>query len=97
MQNILNNTTWKWIKNRLALYDLNFNKISAIYKVHRTCFTGLKNKPCPKFESILAKHLRIEPWVLWPDRYDAAHNPSRVSSRYQGHKYFSMEKINDGK
>jgi len=88
MQNPLNNTTWRWIKHNLSLQGLNFNKLAVLYNVHRTCFTGLKNKPSPRFERIIADILQVEPWLLWPDRYDSAHNPNRVSSRYQGHKFF---------
>lgn len=88
---------WKWIKHRLSVQGLNFNKLATLYNVKRTCFTNLKNQPCPKYEKILAKILEVDPWDIWPDRYDAAHNPNRVSSRYQGHKKFSMENIDNGK
>lgn len=88
MNKTQNDKVWAWIKHRLEIQGLNFNKLAARYDVHRTCFTGLKTKPCPKFEAILASHLGLFAWDLWPDRYDEAHNPNRVSSRYQGHKAF---------
>jgi len=83
-----NNTVWKWIKHRLDLQGLSFNKLASTQNVDRTCFTGLKNKPIPKYERIIADYLGVDPWDLWPDRYDEAHNPNRISSRYQGHKTF---------
>jgi Ner family transcriptional regulator len=83
-----NDKNWNWIKHRLCLQGLNFNKLAALYNIHRTCFTGLKNKPSPKYERIIANFLEVEPWEIWPDRYDAAHNPNRISSRYQEHKSF---------
>ena len=95
MQNSPN--IWKWIKHRLSVQGLNFNKLATLYKVNRTCFTNLKNQPCPKYERITANLLEVEPWDIWPGRYDAEHNPNRVSSRYQGHKKFSTGNMRDGK
>jgi lambda repressor-like predicted transcriptional regulator len=83
-----NDTIWQWIKHLLSLQGLNFNKLAAIHKVHITCFTGVRNKPIPKYERIIADYINAAPWELWPERYDASHNPNRVSSRYQGHKAF---------
>jgi Ner family transcriptional regulator len=83
-----NDATWAWIKHRLALQGLNFYKLASINNVHFTCFTGVKNKFCPKYERLIADYLGVEPWELWPDRYDEAHNPNRTSSRYPGHKFF---------
>lgn len=84
--------TWAWIKYRLALQGLSLNKLAFIHKVDRTCFTGVKRKPMPKFERILANSINRDPWELWPSRYDEAHNPNRISSRYQGHKTFEIKK-----
>ena len=88
MQHSIGDTTWKWIKYRLDVLGLSFNKLASIYNVDRTCFTGLKRKPIPKYERIIADYLGVNPWDLWPSRYDQAHNPNRISSRYQGHKSF---------
>jgi Ner family transcriptional regulator len=88
MQKKSTDTPWKWIKHRLDLQGFNFNKLASIHKVDRSCFTGVKNKPIPKYERIIADYLGVDPWELWPDRYDEAHNPARVSSRYPGHKSF---------
>lgn len=88
---------WKWIKYCLYVQGLNFNKLATLYNVNRTCFTNLKNQPCPKYERIIANLLEVDPWDIWPDRYDVAHNPNRVSSRYQGHKKFSTGNMPGGK
>ena len=82
------NDTWMWIKYRLELKGLTFGKIGAIHGIHRSCFTKVKAIPIPKNERILADYIGVEPWDLWPDRYDAAGNPNRISPRYQGHKHF---------
>jgi lambda repressor-like predicted transcriptional regulator len=91
------NNSWKWLKHRLDLQGLTFNELARIHNVDRTCFTGVKNKPIPKYERILADYAGCEPWTIWPDRYDATHNPNRISSRYQGHKSLleqSSKKVN---
>lgn len=97
MQNLSNDKKWRWILHRLHTQGLNFNKLSTLYNCNRSNFSHLKNRPCPKYEKILANILEIDPWDIWPDRYDSVHNPARVSSRYQGHKNFSMGNINNGK
>lgn len=87
MQN-KSNVDWAWIKYHLELRGLTFGKIAAKHGVDKTCFTKLKTVPMPKNERILADYLDLEPWDLWPDRYDSAHNPNRTSPRYPGHKHF---------
>jgi Ner family transcriptional regulator len=32
-------------------------------------------RPWPKVEALVAKHLKREPWDIWPSRYDAQHQP----------------------
>ncbi|MGA2527057.1 MAG: helix-turn-helix domain-containing protein [Smithellaceae bacterium] len=88
MQKKSYDTTWKWIKHRLDLQELNFSKLASIHDIDRTCFTGVKKVPIPKYEYLIADYINTDPWLLWPDRYDAAHNLNHVSSRYQGHKSF---------
>ena len=80
------NNIWEWIRHRLYIQGFTFNELARIHKVDRTCFTGVKNKPIPKYERLLADYVGCDPWLLWPSRYDDAHNPNRISSRYPGHK-----------
>lgn len=84
------NEKWAWIKHFLELRGLTFRKIAAKHGVDKSCFTKVKTVPMPKNERILADIVGngVEPWDLWPDRYDELHNPCRISSRYQGHKHF---------
>lgn len=35
-------------------------------------------RPWPAVEKIIADFLGTEPWELWPERYDARHEPLRV-------------------
>jgi len=80
--------TWIWLKHRLELRGLTFGKIARAHKVAKSCFTKAKTHMLPKAERILANYVGLEPWDLWPERYDAAHNPNRISTRYRGHKHF---------
>jgi len=79
---------WEWVKYRLALSGYTFGKLAKIHGVKKTNFTNVKRVHSPKYERIIADYLNVDPWDLWPDRYDEAHNPNRISSRYQGHKTF---------
>jgi len=80
--------TWIWIKQRLALMDYSFSKLARLQGVKKQNIAIVKHFPYPKYEHLIAESIGLNPWELWPDRYDAAHNPNRISSRYQGHKHF---------
>jgi lambda repressor-like predicted transcriptional regulator len=88
---------WKWIKHRLAVKGFTFSELARIHGVDKSCFTGVKRLTLPKYERIIADYIGVDPWDLWPDRYDAAHNPNRISSRYQGHKHFLNNTQNEVK
>lgn len=79
---------WLWIKHRLNINNSSFSKLAVLSGVKKTNFLRVKHLPSPKYEAIIAKNLGLNAWDLWSDRYDAAHNPNRISSRYQGHKSF---------
>jgi len=81
-------TTWIWIKHQLALQGSSFANIASIYAVSETTFAKVKHFPYPKSERRIAESIGLQPHDLWPWRYDAAGNPNRISSRYQGHKVF---------
>jgi Ner family transcriptional regulator len=80
--------SWEWIKYRLSLNGFTFGKLAILHNVKKQNFTNVKKAPSPKYERIIANHIGLQPWDLWPQRYDPANNPNRVSSRYQGHKAF---------
>jgi len=86
---------WIWLKHLLELRGLTFGKIGRKHGIHKSCFTKVKTVPMPKNERILADYVGVDPWDIWPDRYDAAHNPNRISPRYQGHKHFLDYKQNN--
>jgi len=68
---------WIWIKHRLALLDLSFIKLARIHGVKKQNIAIVKHSPYPKYERVLANSLGIDPWELWPDRYDTTHKPNR--------------------
>ena len=71
MQIKSNDEIWKWVKYAIRIRGLTFNKIGDLHGVHRTCFTGLKTRHCPKYELFLAKILETSPSEIWPDRYNS--------------------------
>jgi lambda repressor-like predicted transcriptional regulator len=75
MQFKSNDKVWKWVKYSIRIQGLTFNKIGDLYGVHRTCFTGLKTRHCPKYELLLVKILKVDPLSLWPDRYPSFVSP----------------------
>jgi lambda repressor-like predicted transcriptional regulator len=83
--------SWEWLKHHLYIQGLTFSKLARIHNVDRSCFTAVKRRCIPKYEALLARYLDLDPWIIWPDRYDANNNPSRVSSRYQGHRYLDHD------
>ncbi len=38
-------------------------------------FQSVLKRQWPRVEAIIAKHLRRQPWSIWPSRYDAQHKP----------------------
>ena len=79
---------WIWIKQRLAQSDSSFAKLTKLHGVKKQNIAIVKHSPYPKYERLIAESIGLDPWDLWPQRYDAAHNPNRISSRYPGHKHF---------
>jgi Ner family transcriptional regulator len=73
--------TWIWIKHRLELKDFTFGKLAKIYGVTKACFTGVKHRPFPKYERIIADLVGVEPWELWPERYDSSRNSNRKKGK----------------
>lgn len=80
--------TWNWIKNRLADLDSSLATIARLHGLKKQTLAQVKHRPYPKCERLIAASVGLEPWDLWPDRYDGAHNPIRISSRYPGHKSY---------
>jgi len=85
-------TVWAWIKLRLALQNLTFSKLSQIYGVSRVNFSDVRKRHSPKYELIIANHIGIEPWNIWPERYDAEHKPIHKSLRKHKKTKPSMDK-----
>lgn len=80
--------TWIWIKQRLAQADSSFAKLTRLHGVKKQNIAIVKHSPYPKYERLIAESIGLDPWDLWPDRYDAAGNPNRISTRYRGHEHF---------
>jgi lambda repressor-like predicted transcriptional regulator len=89
--------TWDWIKHRLSFLDSSFSKLAKLHGVTKQNFAIVKHFPYPKYEILIAEKLGLKAWALWPERYNANHDPNRISSRYQSHKYFLNNTQNEVK
>jgi len=85
---------WIWIKQQLSLLDSSFSKLANLHGTRKQNFAIVRHSPYPKYENIIAKKLGLQPWDLWPERYDANHNPNRISSRYPAHKCLQNNTLN---
>ncbi|MDQ5987988.1 MAG: hypothetical protein CSYNP_03741 [Syntrophus sp. SKADARSKE-3] len=74
--------TWEWIKHRLGLQGITFGDLGRMYGKHKGNFLRVKANVSPKYERIIADHVGLEPWDLWPDRYDENHQPKCICVRY---------------
>jgi len=81
-------STWIWIKQRLYHQESSLSKLALSHGVKRQIFSRVKHFPIPKYERIIAEAIGNVPWSLWPHRYNADHQPNRISSRYPQHKNF---------
>jgi len=78
--------TWLWIKQRLYLQESSLLKLAQNHNVKKQIFSRVKHFPIPKYERIIADAVGLDPWDLWPHRYDEEYNPNRISWRYPEHK-----------
>jgi Ner family transcriptional regulator len=79
---------WTWIKQRLANLGSSFAELARLHGLKTQTLVQVKHRPYPKGERQIAASIGLEPWDLWPDRYDERHNPIRISTRYPGHKSY---------
>jgi len=73
---------WEQIKCLLRLHGFTLRGLASLYNVSPTCFISVAQKPYPKMEKIIAFHLGLNPWDLWPERYDENGKPNRINRWY---------------
>jgi len=58
-----------------------FCQLGIHHGVGRQTITKVLHRPSPKNERIVADVLGVEPWDIWPSRYDSNHQPNRHFGR----------------
>ncbi len=60
-------------------------------------FQSVLKRQWPRVEAIIAKHIRRQPWSIWPSRYDGQHKPlTRPCLRRRHIKNGIAANTNDG-
>lgn len=52
-------------------------RLSEAHGYHHTAVSEALKRPWPAMERIIANVLGLEPWDIWPSRYDAKRQPKR--------------------
>lgn len=58
--------------------------MAQLSRDHGYCSDAVRialTRPWPAVERIVADFLDVDPWALWPDRYDSNHRPKRGGDR----------------
>jgi Ner family transcriptional regulator len=74
---------WEQIKVFLLIRGYSLADLAKLYGKNPVCFRCVKKRPYPKIEKIIASYLDLNPWDLWPERYDSNGKPNRVNKWYQ--------------
>ena len=78
----LYNVRWEQIKTLLRARGYLLSDIARLHGISPSCFMSVKKKPYPKVEGIIAEYLGVNPWDLWPERYDENGKPNRINQWY---------------
>ena len=65
------------IKAALEKAGWTLRKLAAAHGFSGSTLQHPLKKPYPNAERIIAEALGINPWEIWPSRYNAQHNPIR--------------------
>lgn len=70
-------TPWHPVDIKAALYkrDLSLAELARRHDVSLNAMSRMLRRPNPAIERLVADAIEVEPWVIWPDRYDAFHRP----------------------
>lgn len=69
---------WEWIKYQLHLRDSSLAIIATELGLsRRQAINPTKRMPYPRAERAIAKTLDMEPWDIWPERWNEDGSPVR--------------------
>ncbi|WP_137971897.1 helix-turn-helix domain-containing protein [Pseudomonas sp. F(2018)] len=82
---------WEWIKYQLRINDCSTAELARQLSVTDRAIRNAKLRPYPRIERAIAQALGIDPWRLWPERWNAdgtphRQRPNRAESLYSSTK-----------
>ncbi len=63
------------IRSELLLRGINLTDIDRAAGMQTGSCSKALNRPWARLQNEIAKRLSIDPWVIWPSRYDQDNNP----------------------
>lgn len=63
------------VKAALEKAGTNLHQLGQKHGYAKWSMYDVFKKPCPRLERIVAAALGLEPWEIWPSRYDANGRP----------------------
>ncbi len=70
-------------KFTLSTQGLTISELAKMHGMTGPCLCNVFYVPFPKAEKIVADALNLQPWDLWPERYDSAGRPNRKNAWYR--------------
>ncbi len=68
---------WEWIKFQLRAHGSSLSDLARKLGVERNAMHNVKRLPYPRMELEIAKTLELEPFHIWPERWDSNGTPHR--------------------
>jgi Ner family transcriptional regulator len=73
----------EWVKFRLHLKGYTLRSFGRLHGLTAGSVGVVFYRPYPRMERLIASALEIQPWELWPSRYDENQKPNRPNLWYQ--------------
>lgn len=69
---------WEWIKYQLRTQGTSLAKLSRELGVSGQAVKNVKRIAYPRMERAIAKALGLQPFMIWPERWEASGIPHRI-------------------
>lgn len=63
------------VKAAIRKTGVTVSELSKLWGYHPDSVRAVFRRPWPEVEGLIAKHLRRQPWMIWPSRYDQQRKP----------------------
>ena len=71
-----------WVRLNLGLKGFTFQSFAEKHGVKPGTVGVVFSRPYPRMERLIADTLGIDPWTIWPERYDSAGRSNRPNLWY---------------